>query len=500
MLLSRLARQELDRVGKEVKQTPFPDPALWVAEYLDLGTRRFASYQLDAIDRIRKHRRVCWRSPHGVGKTTTAALLILIFAQWCEKDQVDWKIVTTASSWRQLSSYLWPEVRKWATRLRKSKWDLNLKRDLIQTTLKGRYGTAFAVASNRSELIEGAHADRLLYVYDEAKAIPEPTWDGIEGAFSAGEAWAFAMSTPGDATGRFYDLQTGRTGAGVWDIVTVSLKSAMAEGRVKQSWVDECRKLWGEKAAAFKRRVLGEFAEDEENALIPLSWVEDAIERWKDIEESKAWGPRTCVGCDVAYTGSDKTTFASRHGWGIKEILSRSGISTMETAGILKNMIDGCYGVVDGIGLGAGVYDRCLEQGCDVVSFIAGEGAAEHVPMPEEVKVIKRKYANLRAQAWWLMHDLLDPDNKIPIALPDDRQLVGDLVAPHRFTTSNGSEIIEAKEKVRARIGRSTDKGDAVVMAFWPKQQPRGILGFIKHQNMVKQAKAQVSTAYETVP
>ena len=33
---------------------------------------------------------------------------------------------------------------------------------------------------------------------------------------------------------------------------------------------------------------------------------------------------------------------------------------------------------------------------------------------------------------------------------------------------SSGSIRIESKDNIRARLGRSTDRADAVVMAFWP--------------------------------
>ena len=33
--------------------------------------------------------------------------------------------------------------------------------------------------------------------------------------------------------------------------------------------------------------------------------------------------------------------------------------------------------------------------------------------------------------------------------------------------TSGGRVQVESKEEIRKRLGRSTDDGDAVVMAFW---------------------------------
>jgi hypothetical protein len=38
--------------------------------------------------------------------------------------------------------------------------------------------------------------------------------------------------------------------------------------------------------------------------------------------------------------------------------------------------------------------------------------------------------------------------------------------------TSGGRVQVESKEDIRKRIGRSTDDGDAVVMAFWDELVP----------------------------
>ena len=69
-------------------------------------------------------------------------------------------------------------------------------------SIKLSTGQAFSVASNQPALIEGAHADQLLYIYDEAKSIGPDTFDASEGAFAGAgtggrEAIAWAGSTPG---------------------------------------------------------------------------------------------------------------------------------------------------------------------------------------------------------------------------------------------------------------------------------------------------------------
>jgi hypothetical protein len=69
--------------------------------------------------------------------------------------------------------------------------------------------------------------------------------------------------------------------------------------------------------------------------------------------------------------------------------------------------------------------------------------------------------------------EALDPGQPggSPIALPPDPKLVADLTAPTFEVTPNGIKA-EPKEKVCERLGRSTDRGDAVVMAWF--EGPRG--------------------------
>jgi len=76
-------------------------------------------------------------------------------------------------------------------------------------------------------------------------------------------------------------------------------------------------------------------------------------------------------------------------------------------------------------------------------------------------------FKNKRSEAIWRMREALDPDQPggSPICLPDDPELVADLTAP--TYEIRGSEIVvEAKDKVCERLGRSTDKGDTVCMCW----------------------------------
>jgi len=428
-------------------------------------------YQDEILAAAETHKRRAVRGPHGLGKTAIAAWEILHFAT--TRDGSDWKCPTTASSWRQLTKYLWPEVAKWARRI---KWDLigrpmfDKRIELLTLSLKLSTGEAFAVTSDDHEMIEGAHADSLLYIFDEAKAIKPETFDSAEGALSGGdttEAYALAISTPGECSGRFYDIHSRKPGYEDWWTRHVSLQECIEAGRVSREWAEQRKKQWGEKSAVYQNRVKGEFCSSDSDGVIPLAWIELANERWASWNDSKQWDNFTGVGVDVSRSqNGDKTCLALRHEKVITELRRSTEVDVMsvtgQVAGILRKR--GGRAVVDVIGVGAGVYDRLIEQKFKALPFNAGESSAATDRSGE------LQFLNKRAAAWWQMRELLDPANCEEIALPPDDELIGDLTAPHWKVTSSGKLQIESKDEIRKRLGRSTDTADAVVMIFF--EQP----------------------------
>jgi len=424
--------------------------------------------------------RVAVRGPHGLGKTAIAATAVLWFALTRDATGTDWKIATTAGSWHQLIQYLWPEIHRWSGRIN---WQAvrngrRFRRDELQNiNLKLTHGNAFAAASANAALIEGAHADSLLFIYDESKSIPANTFDAVEGAFSGtGEALALAISTPGEPAGRFYDFCTHRPGYEDWTAIHVTLQQAMEAGRISEEWADQRRKQWGATSALYVNRVLGDFHAGDEDSVIPLSWIEAANERWHEWNDNgKPEQPDPhVVGVDVARTGEDKTCLAIRHGDIITEIRTYSHADTMATTGRVKGVLDAdpsCVAMVDVIGIGAGVYDRLREQTPRQVMAFNAAGHTNRRDVSNELS-----FRNIRAAAWWHLRELLDPSAGATVALPPDEDLTGDLTTPKMLDPLSGGKLqVEPKEKIRERIGRSTDKGDAVVQAFWEGQSFRGM-------------------------
>ena len=78
---------------------------------------------------------------------------------------------------------------------------------------------------------------------------------------------------------------------------------------------------------------------------------------------------------------------------------------------------------------------------------------------------------NLRAELWWNLRELLDPNPRVnpsPIALPPDDVLLADLTNVRYKFDSKGRIQLESKEEIKKRLGRSPDRGDAVVLAYAP--------------------------------
>lgn len=466
----------------------YDDPTGWAETMIRWPPgESLTDYQREIMKALPTEGRVSVRGPHGLGKSTAAALLVLWFANTREAAGRDWKIPTTASAWRQLTQYLWPEIHKWAGRIRWEVLDRQAYREpaeLQVTALKLRHGAAFAVASNQPALIEGAHADSILYVFDEAKAIPSGTFEAAEGAFSGAgairpdgspaptEALALAFSTPGEPNGTFYDIQRHAPGTEDWWTRHVTLEETIAAGRVSAGWATQRGLQWGVGSAAYANRVLGEFHSADEDGVIPLSWLELAQERWRDwADAGRLLDPKAmiAVGIDVARSGSDKTTFARRYGWLIPEVEYHALDDTMTTANlaaaILNSNRETCA-LVDVIGIGAGVFDRLREQGYRTEAFNASEGTLRTDASGEF------GFTNVRSAAWWNLRELLDPLTGVEIALPDDDVLVGDLTSPKWRVMAGGRIQVESKDDIRKRIGRSTDAGDAVVQACWPFVEP----------------------------
>jgi hypothetical protein len=469
------------------------NPAAWVTDSIDWPRRRaVAPYQLESLQTLADHHRLALRGPRGLGKTTTAALAVLWFALTREYLERDWKILTTAGVLRHLTRALWPEIHKWAPRVRGGLYlPPVVDKQLLTASLQMRHGQAYGAVAKNPDLIEGAHADEILILIDEAKSVPEAIWDALEGALTGEDGqYALALSTPGAPAGRFYEIHQGRHED--WAHRHVTPDEAIGAGRISRKWFDARSKGWGANSALFKQQALGDFAADDENAIVPLSWVEAAFERWHawrevgrpervedvaaDHPERDTWeaagcpvtGGRRSYSVDVATAGADKTVIATRQGAHITRFDYTGSGSTMDTVAKVQGIIPEEHRphrpvVVDVIGVGTGVADRLAELDYPVHRYV-GSASTTATDASGEMG-----FNNVRSAAYWHLRELLSPDNPSPVILPPRQELIADLTTPtwKVITGSPSKYVMETKEDVVKRLGRSPDFGDAVAMAYW---------------------------------
>lgn len=213
---------------------------------------------------------------------------------------------------------------------------------------------------------------------------------------------------------------------------------------------------------------------DDDFQVIPTQWIREAQARWTD--EPPKHAPMSCLAVDIAQGGNDTTTLVERYDHWFSEPDQTPGRDTPtgnEVAGlILSKRRNGCTIIIDmGGGYGGATKMRLNDNEIKVEGF---KGAEKSVRRTVDQQF---GFVNKRAEAYWRMREALDPsqDGGSHIALPDDPELVSDLTAPTFEITANGIKIL-SKEKVIEKLGRSPDKGDAVVMANFagPKLMTHG--------------------------
>lgn len=463
MKLEKIAKGALKKAGyKSVADRVRyqSDIAAFAEEVLHID---LAPYQKEILQTFLDMKRIAVRAPHGAGKTALSAIIVLWAVSVFDTDV---KVVTTASAWRQLTHFTWPEIHKWAKQGEFGKIGVTLREGeellALNMVVKDRKSErrALAAASDNPANLEGAHGSIMVVVFDEAKAIPTPVWDALEGAFSTGRAFAIAISTPGAPSGRFYDIHKRKKGYADWAVKHITLDECIQAGRIQREWAEARREQWGTNSTVFQNRVLGNFAEDTEDVVIPLSWVERANALWE--ERNGVGSGLEAYGLDCGYKGADPSVLAKLVGKTIETIDAYHKAEPMEMVGkvaarIPKEAVIG----VDTIGIGAGSYSRLAELGYNAKPVVVSN-KTEYRDVTGQ-----NTFYNLRSYIWWTIREWLDPDLGFDLALPPIDELTGDLTAPTWEYMSNGVIRVESKKDISARLGRSTDYADAVGMCLY---------------------------------
>ena len=337
-----------------------------------------------------------------------------------------------------------------AARALKAMIDVQAERVVVVQDPEGAFAVRRTASKDNPEALQGFHAEHLLFLIDEASGIDDIVFEVGMGALSTPGAKVVMAGNPTRTSGFFYD--THHLLRDRWHTMHVScLDVPRAQGHI-----EDIKAKYGDASNAYRVRVLGEFPTSDDETVIPLELVLGAVGRnVSTLDYYPVWG------VDVARFGDDRTALAKRQKNKLLEpVKSWNSTDLMATAGKIKAEYDATpYDarpseiLVDIIGLGAGVYDRCRELG------LAGARRSTSARRPAS----RENCARLRDELWFKGREWFQDK---ACSMPQDDALIAELTAPTYSFTSTGKMVVESKADMKKRGMRSPDLADAFLLTF----------------------------------
>lgn len=217
-----------------------------------------------------------------------------------------------------------------------------------------------------------------------------------------------------------------------------------------KDYESQLRTLYGNNPALISALLEGNWdVQTSGDFLMPYSLIRAAVAR--QVPDSGV----CAFGVDVARFGDDESVVVVRRGLKVARIEAWSKQDTVWTAGKVAEMAraeNPAVIYVDEIGIGAGVVDPLRANHYNVVGVNSSSAATR----PEA-------YANRRAE---LYCQLADHFNEGSIAIPDYPQLSSQLSALKYKYDLHHRKLIESKDEIKKRSGRSPDYADALMLAY----------------------------------
>jgi phage terminase large subunit len=426
---------------------PNPNGLLQLERWQD---RFLKDFYLDPLGNVTDSPRHTVRSGHGVGKSTVIALLAL----WFPLTHYDSKTVITANSQDQLKTNNWAELRKQASNLPdalRGQIQIDEEKMYIKAAPEMAFVVRRTASKSNPEALAGIHANHVLYLIDEASGIDDIIFETAQGSLSTPGACAAMFSNPTRVTGFFYKTHTSLQHR--WRTFHVSSRDVIrARGHI-----EDVETAYGKGSNKVKVRVDGDFPTQDDDTVIPLEWVRAAIDRdVVKMDYLPVWG------LDVARFGDDRSALAKRQANRLLEPVKWwQGKDTMQLTGLVFNEYHATHEdmrpkeiLVDVIGLGAGVVDRCRELGLPVRGINVAEANATD-----------DRCMRLRDELWFKGRDWFETKD---CSIPNDPALISELVVPTYDQHSSGRNVVESKKDMKKRVPEmgSPDIADAFLLTF----------------------------------
>jgi hypothetical protein len=420
-------------------------------------------WQRDALQAFPTSPRMAMKSCAGSGKSTLMSWLAWNFLLTRPHP----KIGVTSVSAANLKSGMWAELSKWRSmsKLLQSQFEMTnteiFHREHRETwKIEARSWAQDANPDQIGNALRGLHADYVMWLMDESGAYPDAILPVVENIFSGSpkEAHIIQAGNPTSLTGPLYRAAV--TARKLWRVIEITgdPDDPKRSPRIPLEHAREQIAQYGRDNPWVMVNILGQFPPSSLNALLGIADVERAMGR-KYQEHDIANAPRM-LGVDVARDGLDASVIFPRQGLVAFPPHKMRNATSVQGAGQVARTwtdwdVDACF--IDNTGgFGAGWIDqlRLLNR------HAIGVGFAERAE--------DRRYANRRAEMYFRMAEWVKGGG----CLPNVPELVQELTE-QTYGFRGDALLLEPKEAIKKRLGRSCDYSDSLALTFAADVAPR---------------------------
>ncbi len=432
------------------------------------------TWQRDALQELTEHIKLqkqkidiglepeMWRHATASGRGPGKSALVSWRTDWMMSTRLGSTTIVTANTEPQLKSRTFAEINRWTLLLINSHWFettvLSVRpaawfEELLKKQLKIDTGYYYAQGQLWSEenpdAFAGVHNQNGVQVLmDEASGIPNSIFNVTEGFFTEPTLNRFwdVFSNPRRNSGAFYDAF--HVHAKFWKLRQLDSRSVEGTDR---SFFERLIDQHGIDSDVVRVEVLGQFPKQGTRQFISNVVVHDAQRR----EVARDDGAPLVMGVDIARFGDDTSVARFRKGRDARSIpaVKWKGLDNVQSADKVARLIDEWDpdAVFIDSGSGTGVIDILRARRYRVFEVQFGAKAESH----EWANKATEMYARLRD---WLPGGAIDND---PLLFSDLTSRDYDY-----YGKAKDQIILESKELLKGKIGRSPDDGDALALTF----------------------------------
>jgi len=468
---------QVQELKKNLKPTSAHIPTD-IVEYAKYRGYKLTSDQIKVLRSVLTNKPTIVHAGHSIGKSVLAALLACYFFD----HYTDGIGIVTAPTARQINDIIFRNMREIMPNSPYFAPKASVLYRNSSSWVKG-------LATNSGESYQGLHCKGgLLVIFDEAEGIDQIYWQRAFSMYEPNKKGHFflAISNPYSQSSPFY-LEAQK---GIYEVLNISalnhpnvtmkeevVPGAITYATVKMRIETDCRiaevheahKSWKfedvdyvTENPLFDIQIRGHYPQQSEFSLYN---EQDLINIQQNLPDDADYF--VSIGCDVARYGLCATVFCVRRGPNIVELLSYKGFSIVQTANKIKELCNKyatknlsafkipCF--IDGTGLGAGVVDLKGDSPSDTYNFVEVLSSRK----PSEDKEIYVK--NMRSELWVRARNLVRA-KQVSIAMIEknlQNQLMQEIKLPEFSIDLQGKTVVESKDDMVKRLGRSPDLADA---------------------------------------